>query len=477
MIIWLKRNSAARYFLYISIVVCLLSYPTRAQEVDKPDSIPYSAILLSNYIQQASITGNEKQAGLYLASMARHMGLHVDILTNDVDTFNFTASLYPLHLNKPNIIFLNHIDVVPAENPENFTYPPFSGTIAHGQVWGRGAIDNKGMGVMQLLAMKQFVERAHEQDLLYNVTLVSVSGEETGGYSGSKVVTERFAEKLNGMVVYGEGGTGIPHLLLNDPEKEVFAVSTAFKRTLWLKLTLSMNTSGHGSVPPRKYAVQEKIRALYKIIRWNKRVVFSRTTRRMFREIGRLEGGFRGLVLRNIGLFKPLAVRVMRKDNLIYSLITNTITITGIQTPPGAPNIIPQKIEVTLDCRLLPDVETSDFINEIREVLDNNDVRIEILQEDPKAEPTELGSGFVKITHALKTVYPGSGVVPILMPASNDNNYFRSVGIPTYGLLPVFMSMDHIESIHNTDERIPIDALEKGKEFYIQLLNQYFSKD
>lgn len=71
-------------------------------------------------------------------------------------------------------------------------------------------------------------------------------------------------------------------------------------------------------------------------------MVFSKTTRDMFRELGRLEGGMRGVMLHNLGLFRPLAVRAMRKDEVIYSLITNTITIAGIQTPPGSPYIIPK---------------------------------------------------------------------------------------------------------------------------------------
>lgn len=439
----------------------------------QPDSIPHSALLLSDYIQYPSVTGYEKQAGQYLATMAMIKGLHVEIFTNHLDTFNFAASLYPLSQNKPNIILLNHIDVVPAENAELFTYPPFGGTIADGLVWGRGAIDNKGMAVMQLQAMEKFVELAREKDLPYNVTMVSVSGEETGGHTGAKVVASRFAQQLNPMVVFGEGGTGIPNLLVNDPKKKVFTISTTFKRSLWLKLTLNMNTSGHGSVPPEKYAVQEKIRALYKIIRWNRREVFSKTTRRMFREMGRLEGGMRGLVLRNLGLFRPLAVRAMRKDGVIYSLITNTITITGIHTPPGPPNIIPQTIDVTLDCRLLPDVNTQEFIEEISKVLNNSDVKIEVLQEDKSANPSGVGDCYAKMAQALKTVYPKSGVIPILMPASNDNNYFRALGVPTYGILPVFMDMEYIESIHNIDERIPIDALEKGTQVYIELLKQY----
>jgi acetylornithine deacetylase/succinyl-diaminopimelate desuccinylase-like protein len=164
----------------------------------------------------------------------------------------------------------------------------------------------------------------------------------------------------------------------------------------------------------------------------------------------------------------------MRQDEVIYSLITNTITITGIQTPPGPPNVIPQEIEVILDCRLLPDVDTHEFISEIRKVLDNSDVKIEILEENAVAPPSEIGECYKRMANALQVIYPKSGVIPILMPASNDNNYFRALGIPTYGIMPVFMSMEQIESIHNVDERIPIEALELGTQVYIELLKQYF---
>jgi carboxypeptidase PM20D1 len=460
--------------LLIIGVFCIGILPQAKSSGLAIDSIPHSAKLLSSYIKYPSVTGNERDAGLFLATMAMLKGMYVKVLTDRVDTFNFAASLYPLNRNKPNIILLNHIDVVPAYNTDEFKYPPFSGAIAEGQVWGRGAIDNKGMAVMQLLAMERFVELAKYTDLPFNITMVSVSGEETGGHSGAKVVTERFAHILNPIVLYGEGGTGIPDLLVNNPSRKVFTVSTTFKRSLWLKLTLSMNTSGHGSVPPNRYAVQEKIRSLYGIVRWNRKVMFSKSTRTMFREIGKLEGGFRGAVLRNLGLFRPLAVRAMRRDEIVYSLITNTITITGINTPEGPPNQIPQEISVVLDCRLLPDVKTEDFIKEVKKIVNNNDVAIEIIQEDKMAKPTELDQYYQHIKQALLKVYPNSGVVPILSPASNDNNYFRAIGVPAYGILPVFISMEHLESIHNIDERMPIDALEKGIMVYHELLNIIF---
>jgi carboxypeptidase PM20D1 len=436
------------------------------------DSIPHSALLLSDYIKHPSVTGNEQQAGLFLASMASLKGLHVNILTNKVDTFNFVASLYPLEQNKPNILLLNHIDVVPANNIEDFTYPPFDGVIAHGDVWGRGAIDNKGMAVMQLLAMERFVAMAKEKDLPYNVSMVSVSGEEIGGYSGAKVVTERFIDLLNPFVLYGEGGTGIPELLENDPKRKVFTISTTFKRTLWLKLTMKMNTT-HGSIPPSKHAIHQKVGSLYKLIRWDKKVMFSKTTRKMFREIGKLEGGFRGMVLRNTRLFRPLVVRAMRRNDVVYSVITNTITITGVNTSFDTPTNKPLLITVILDCRLLPEVKTDDFIAEIHEILDNSDVKIEILQEDIFAIPSVTDEKYHRMRRSLQKVFPNSGVVPILMPASNDNNYFRAVGVPSYGILPVFMGMEYLESIHNIDERIPIDALEKGIDVYYELLKEY----
>jgi acetylornithine deacetylase/succinyl-diaminopimelate desuccinylase-like protein len=118
-------------------------------------------------------------------------------------------------------------------------------------------------------------------------------------------------------------------------------------------------------------------------------------------------------------------------------------------------------------------VDTQEFIEEIRKVLDNSDVKIEVLQEDKMATPSDVGECFIRMANALKRVYPQSGVIPILMPASNDNNYFRALGVPTYGILPVFMDMEYIESIHNIDERIPIDALEKGTQVYVELLKQY----
>jgi carboxypeptidase PM20D1 len=428
--------------------------------------------LLSRYIRHPSVTGNERPAGLFFSTIARQKGFHVEVLSDEPGSFNFTASLYPLEENKPNIVLLNHIDVVPAtESLEHvYTYPPFSGTIADGMVWGRGAIDNKGMGVMQLLGMEYFLKQAAEVDLPFNITLLAVSGEETGGHTGASIVVSEFLEYLNPVAVYGEGGSGIPGILRRDPDRKLFGISVAFKRSLWLELRLTNISSGHGAVPPPEYAAKEKVQALNRLMKRRQRIRLSETTRNMFYELGRVEGGLRGMALRNIWLFRPFVVPSLRQDQAVFSLITNTATITSINSPPGAANQISQEIVAILDCRLLPETETEDFIHDLKKALGNEDIRIRIIHEREKIPATQVDGFYYYMKEALEAVYPGAGVLPILAPASNDNSYFRGHGIPTYGILPVYIPVYLLETIHNVDERIPVEALEQGVDVYRELI-------
>ncbi len=444
--------------------------PCKVIPAEGNDSVPYSAELLSRYIRHASVTGHERMAGLFFSTVARQMGFHVEILTDEPASFNFTASLYPLSSGKPNIVLLNHIDVVPAGGNGDYTYPPFSGTISGGKIWGRGAIDNKGMAVMQLMAMKDYLDAASATDLPFNVTMLSVSGEETGGHTGAMIIVENFIDLINPVVVYGEGGSGVPDVLKREPDRKLFGISTAFKRSLWIELKLTMTTSGHGSVPPSSYVVQDKIQALNRLAERNRRIIFSESTRNMFYELGRVEGGLRGLALRNLRLFRPFVVPAMKREEVVYALITNTITITAINTPEGPPNQIPQEIRAILDCRLLPETDVDEFLDKIRRSLGNSKVEMTVIREGIHAPPTRVDEYYEYMKEALLRVYPGSGVIPVLAPASNDNNYFRALGIPTYGILPILLPLHLLETIHNVDERLPVEALEEGTGVYRELI-------
>jgi carboxypeptidase PM20D1 len=436
------------------------------------DSIPYSAYLLSEYIQKRSVTGNEKEAGEFFAKVAAQKGLYVEILTDEIDSYNFTASLYPLSLNKPNIILLTHIDVVDIQDPSLNIHHPFSGDIAEGFIWGRGSIDNKGMGIMQLLALEQFVEIAKNKDLPYNITIVAVSSEETGGEKGAKIIVDSFIPLLNPIVVYGEGGSGFDGLLKKNPKKHIYGICIAAKRSLWLELTLNVKASGHGSVPPQNYSIQQKINALERVVTINKYrpLQFTDASIIMFKDVGKIEPGFRGFAYRHIKTFSPFVSPFLKNNDAIYSLLSNTITITCLFTTPGAPNVIPNQTKAILDCRLLPGVTTEDFIKKMRKWLMNDSIKIKIISENIIAPYTIPDAYYYKMEKALKIVYPDIEVISIMVPASNDNNYFRAKGIPTYGILPIFLSTEAMFSIHNINERISIESLEKGIQVYKNLI-------
>jgi carboxypeptidase PM20D1 len=436
------------------------------------DSIPYSAHLLSEYIQKQSVTGNEKEAGAFFAKVAEQHGLYVEVFTDQIDSYNFAASLYPLTLKKPNIIFLTHIDVVDAQDISLNIYPPFSGAIAEGFIWGRGAIDNKGMGVMQLVALSKFVELAKYTDLPFNLTIVAVSSEETGGEKGAKIIADKFLDHLNPVVVYGEGGSGFDGLLSKNPNKHIYGICVAAKRSLWLELTLNVKSSGHGSVPPLNYSIQQKINALERVVTINRYrpLQFCEPSIRMFKEVGEIETGIRRMAFKNIKTFSPIVAPFLKKNDAIYSILSNTITITCLYTTPGAPNVIPSQTKAILDCRLLPEVKTDEFLAKMRKWLMNDSIKIKILSESIMAPSTVPDKYFYKMKRALKTVYTDIEVISILVPASNDNNYFRAKGIPTYGILPIFLSPEAMSSIHNINEKISILDLENGIHVYENLI-------
>ena len=457
------------FFIYTIIALCysLVGWASHGGHEDFPNA----ARLLSEYVSIESVSGNEKEAGLFFASLARDKGLHVRVFTDEADSYNFAASIYPLGMQKPNIILLNHIDVVPAGEDSLWTFPPYSGAIADGYVWGRGAIDNKAMGIMHVLALAEFVALAEEADLPYNVTMLAVSAEEVGGAKGAALVVEHFFEELNPVVVYGEGGTGVKGILEARPDKPYFGIEIAQKRGFWFSITASDPASGHGSVPRQTYPAKEIALTAAALAQKRQPLRVTPTTRLMFRELGAHERGLRKLALRNIRFFRHIIGQTLREDPFTNAVLTNTITLTDLGSSQGAYNQVAHTAWAAFDCRLLPGTSPEAFLQENKKQLGDLFDRVEIISQAPDAGVSEPGYYYDALAKAVTEVFDEAITGPILFPAHNDNAFFRARGIPAYGLLPAILSVELIESIHYIDERMEIRALETGIEVYIALLN------
>ncbi len=459
--------------LWLSFYLVLLINIISSQfSFGQNSSIPNAADLLSRYVAIPSVSGHEKEAGEFFARECEKAGLFVHVLTRDSGKFNFVASLYPLSDHKPNILLLNHIDVVDPGKLEGWTHDPFSGKISSNEVWGRGSIDNKGMGVMQLEALRQFVPLAAKSNLSFNASIVCVSGEEVGGKTGAKIVADDFIEMLNPVVLLGEGGTGMDSILSSNLSRPVFGVAINNKKSLWLKLTLHSSGIGHGSVPTDQNVNQMMIDALNRLIQRKKPLVLSSSSRIMFSGIGENEFGFKGFALRHLGLFKNLAQKGLRKEPVIQAILTNTINLTKLNNPEGSNNMVPQSVEAILDCRLLPETRTDEFINKIHKIMKLPGLQVEILNESRGADDSNPDIFYHMLEKAILQVYPGAAVIPILFPATDDSNYFRSHGLACFGILPIYLPRPLIASIHNFNERIGIESLVKGVSVYEYFIRQ-----
>lgn len=434
-----------------------------------PDIIPESATLLSEYIQKRSVSGAEREAGEFLATICREKGLAVQPLASGENDYNFAASLYPLSDRLPNIVFLNHIDVVSEGNVFGWKYPPFDGVIAESRVWGRGAIDLKGVAVMQLMAIEKIRQYAGENRLPYNITLLCVSGEESDN-SGIISTIENHFEELNAVVAFGEGGTGVTELSRAKPGQPFYCISVSEKKALWIRLSLAMKTSGHGSVPPHTYANKEMTLALNRLINRPEKINFNETTVSFFKTIGKHEKGIRRLALKHPRFFKPFIKRELTRNPLVKSTLANTITVTNINTATLQTNQIAQKIEALLDCRLLPETDPGAFIEEISKTLRNPEIEITILKETPSAPVSGDDVFYRSLKEALKEVYEGSAVLPVMSPAHSDNNFLRQKGVPVYGITPVLLSREQLLSFHNSNEYITMQQLQDGTKVYEKLL-------
>jgi len=432
--------------------------------------------LLSKYIQIPSVTGNEQEAGQFLADFCIANKLHVEVFNDEKDSYNFAASIYPLSLGKPNIILLNHIDVVSAGESNDWQVGPFAGVVNDSAIVGRGAIDCKGLAIMQLMALLNFNEIKRESNLPFNVTMLSVSGEETGGMKGAQIIVKDYLEYLNPVVAMGEGGSGMRGVLPGKPDEIVYGISIAEKTNLWLELTLKEKVYGHGASPGFSYPNKSMIEALSRLNHKKTKLKFNHANRLMFQEFGSAIGGLRGFVIKHANwvIFNPFVKSFIKKDPLYRSLLTNTVTVTNLNNPPGSPNQIAPQTRAILDCRLLPGTKKKSFIRKIKKALQEPRISIEILDEGPASISTRPDIFYHSMEESLHAYHPTENVhvIPMLFPATTDNGFFREAGIPVYGFMPAEVTQQEIKNVHNANESISKEALNDGILIYTLFLKK-----
>ncbi|MBI3207415.1 MAG: M20/M25/M40 family metallo-hydrolase [Candidatus Solibacter usitatus] len=424
-----------------------------AAEPDWPAEEQRAVEFLQRYIRIQSVNPpvNSREATALFKGELESAGISVKLFeTNATGAVNLLARLPGRDRAKKPLLLLNHFDVVPVD-PKAWRVPPFGGLLQDGWIWGRGAMDMKGTGVMHLFSLlllkKMGIVPARD------IVMLCTPDEETGGDLGIRAMIRDHWKEIEAEYVMDEGGFGSRDVF--SPSKLVFGISVGEKQVSWLRLR-AKGTAAHGSQPIAENANMILLEAIRKALNAPDRGRNSEVVERM-----------------------RSALQGQLADNkFIRAIQSNTMSLTtlaaGVGNPPKS-NVIPSASEATLDCRLLPGVNADEFLSEMKARINDPRITIERLStpSDPGVSKMDTPL-FAALRKAILTQHPSAVVTPILIPYGTDSVWLREKGVIAYGLAPMVIDAATVATMHSDEERIPVSEFRKGLHIFYDLLKSEF---
>jgi len=401
-------------------------------------------------INTSNPPGDVLKAADFLTGILQREGIPVKRYDSGPGRSIVVARLKGTGTAKP-LLLLNHMDVVPTD-PSRWKHDPFAGEIVDGKIWGRGAIDMKGLGVVQLMAFLSL--KRQNVPLARDVILMAVPDEETGGTLGAEWMRKEHYADIDPEYMLDEGGFGSRDLF--SPGKLVFGISVAEKKILWLKLRAE-GTAGHGSQPHDQNPNDRLVRAL-------SRLVSEPLPGSSFSVLETMKS--------RVGTFAP-----NKFNNAIqHSTISLTSLRSGVGDPPKV-NVIPSVAEATIDCRVLPGTSKDQWLAEIRRRLGDAEIKIDIAYEGPDPVVTTVDSTFYRaLESAVKRRHPDAVVTPMVVPYGTDSNGYRPRGVKAYGFTPVVVPAEAVMSMHGDAEYLPVDAVAPAIQVLFEAIKETVAK-
>lgn len=410
--------------------------------------------------------GNEKLGADYLASVLKQNGIEAELYETAPNRSCVYARLKGSGKKKA-VVLLNHIDVVPAVAAD-WKHPPFAGEVIDNDIWGRGALDMKGFGIIELEAMLMLKRQGVKLDR--DIIFLGTPDEEVGGDFGARWITEKHPELLkDAEFLINEGS----HIITgSDGKPKFWGVNFSEKNVLWLKLT-STGRAGHASMPIKDSATNRLARALEKLVNVYPMQVRSPQVVPDLKKISEtkpepLKGYYAGVVE---DMKDENYISSIENDLMLSSMLVNTASLTVLKAGYKT-NVIPGEASAEIDCRLLPGVEKDEFIAHVQKIIADPTIKISVLEWNV-AGASDIQTDML---NAIKKVAaeesPGTPVRPVVVPWFTDSHWFRKLGITCYGFEPFEVKPELLASMHGIDERIPVSVYSTGLRRFYKILRE-----
>ncbi len=451
--------STSRTAVFVLGVFLLL--PTLSAGAAEPE--PETLRWLRDYLQidTTNPPGNEREAVDFLAGILAGEGIESRVLTSPEGRSSLYARL-EAHGDAgagKALVLMHHSDVVPADG--DWRVEPFSGRRLAGKVWGRGALDVKGLGIAHLAAVLDLARAGgpRRRDVIF----LAVADEETGGGQGARWLLEAHPELFDGVSgVLNEGGS---NRVLND-RLIWWGVEVTQKRPLWLKATAE-GRGGHASGLHPQSATHRLIAGLSRLIARPPQFRVGDAARMYLGTLARLEGGRTEEIYRRIEAGEDIPSLPMAPGLPIYFL--DTVQVTELDNGRGS-NIVSPAASASIDIRLLPDTDGDAFLAEVRQLL-GDEIEVEVVLDAPEAPASPRDNPLYRALEEILSVR--AVVVPTFIPGTTDSRFFRQRGIAAYGFSPFAINAQDLRGVHADDESLPVDAFLRGVETMRRILRLY----
>ena len=410
--------------------------------------------------------GNETRGVEFFAEILEEAGITYETAESAPGRGNIWARLEGG--DEPGLVLLHHIDVVPA-TPEAWVTDPLRAVEINGELYGRGTLDTKSLGIMHLEAFLALHNSG--QSLNRDVIFMATADEEAGGFYGAGWLVENRLEIFDGVgYVLNEGGSGTESV----GGHEWFRIELAQKRPYWLRLTAT-DEPGHGSRPLPTSATTRLIAALHRIQEspFEPRIVGP--VREMFVGLADNLDPKWQQSFQNIDeaiLDSEFVADFQAELPALHALIRNTCSITML-TGSQKINVVSPTAVAELDCRILPDQDADEFLEGINARIDDDQIEVEKIMLFSAAATSSDTPFYSLLVEKTLEHFPGAGVAPSVLGGFTDSHFFRDIGIASYGYIPSIRTSAQSSSVHGNNERIGIEAFNKGVQVMIEIVESF----
>ena len=451
----------------ITISTTTTAWEIRAQSVttDKINWSSYQDIaveLMQQYlrINTSNPPGNELEAAKFFKALFDKNGIQNEIFEYKPGRANIIARIKGDGSKRP-LILLNHMDVVTAD-PSAWRVDPFSAQIVDGTIYGRGALDMKGEGLLQ--AMTMIVLAREKPKLSRDVIFLATADEEVHDEGSIWMIANKADLFKDAEFLITEGGDN----LRDENSVKIVGVDVAEKAPYWLQLT-AKGQPGHGSRPITDSAPNRLIRAMNRIVNYEPPVMLLPAVEKYFQDIAPLQDEpFRSKFAKiRESLKDPAFLRELTSQRQYAFLLRTTISLT-MMSGSKQTNVIPNEASCNLDVRLLPGQKPEEFLANLKKVIDDPSIEIKNINtfKPPNSSPidTELFRTIVKVT---KRHHPEALITTTMLSGYTESQLFRQLGITSYGWSPIYSTNEEDEGVHGNNERISVKNVREGvREFY-----------